>query len=133
MGRDGRRRDARYNPAAILGNAVFQNSYHDAVDESDDSVVDRWVQNPYWPYFSGFTHMQYEAPIDRGSMTRWRKRVSAEPLELLLRETIDLAVRARQLPKRGLTQITIDTRVQENNITHPPDSKLLCNAICILG
>lgn len=98
-------------------------------DESDESVVDRWVENPYWQYFCGFTHMQHEAPIDPSSMTRWRKRVGADRLELLLKETITLAVRTKQLPKRDLKQITADTTVQEKNITHPTDSKLLCTAI----
>jgi len=46
-------------------------------------------------------------------------------LELLLTETVDLAVRDKQLPKRVLQPITIDTTVQEKNITYPTDSKLL--------
>lgn len=98
-------------------------------NESDESVVDRWVENPYWQYFCGFTHMQHEAPIDPSSMSRWRKRVGSERLEQLLKETIDLAVRAKQLPKRDLRQVTVDTTVQEKNITFPTDSKLLYTAI----
>ena len=104
-----------------------------AFDESDESVVDRWVENPYWQSFCGFTHMQHEAPIDPSSMSRWRKRVGADRLELLLKETLDLAVRTKQLPKRDLKQITVDTTVQEKNITHPTDSKLLYTAILKLA
>jgi IS5 family transposase len=104
-----------------------------AFDESDESVVDRWVENPYRQYFCGFTHMQHEAPIDPSSMSRWRKRVGAQHLELLLKETLDLAVREKQLSKRDLKQVTIDTTVQEKNITHPTDSKLLYTAIRKLG
>lgn len=102
-------------------------------DESDESVVDRWVENPYWQYFCGFTHMQHEAPIDPSSLSRWRKRVGAERLERLLKETIDLAVREKHLAKRDLQQVTIDTTVQEKNITYPTDSKLLYTAIGKLG
>ncbi len=104
-----------------------------AFDESDESVIDRWVENPYWQSFCGFTHMQHEAPIDPSSMSRWRKRVGADRLELLLKETIDLAVRTKQLPERDLRQITVDTTVQEKNITYPTDSKLLYTAILKLG
>lgn len=104
-----------------------------AFDESDESVVDRWVENPYWQYFCGFTHMQHEAPLDPSSMSRWRKRVGAERLELLLTETVDLAVRGKQLPNRDLARVIIDTTVQEKNITHPTDSKLLYTAIRKLG
>jgi len=101
-------------------------------NESDESVLDRWVENPYWQYFCGYTHMQHEVPIDPSSMSRWRKRVGAERLELLLKETIELAVREKQLPKRDLQQVTIDTTVQEKNITYPTDSKLLYTALCKL-
>ena len=100
-----------------------------AFDQSDESLVERWIENPYWQCFCGFTHMQHEAPIDPSSMSRWRKRVGAERLELLLKETIDLALREKQLPKRDLAKITVDTTVQEKNITYPTDSKLLYSAI----
>lgn len=102
-------------------------------NESDESVVERWVENPYWQYFCGFTHMQHQAPIDPSSMSRWRKRVGAHRLELLLKETVDLAVRSKQLPKRDLAQVNVDTTVQEKNITHPTDAKLLYTAIRKLG
>ena len=98
-------------------------------NESDESVVERWVENPYWQYFCGFTYLQHAAPIDPSSLSRWRKRVGAERLELLLKETIELAVREKQLPARDLQQVTVDTTVQEKNITYPTDSKLLYTAI----
>lgn len=98
-------------------------------NESDESVVERWVENPYWQYVCGFTHLQHEAPIDPSSMSRWRKRVGAERLEQLLQETIELAVREKHVAPNDLLQITVDTTVQEKNITHPTDSKLLHTAI----
>jgi IS5 family transposase len=104
-----------------------------AFDESDDSVVERWVENPYWQYFCGFTHMQHQAPIDPSSLSRWRKRVGAERLSLLLKETVELAIREQHLPPQDLRQVTVDTTVQEKNITYPTDSKLLYTAICKLG
>ncbi len=98
-------------------------------NESDESVVARWVENPYWQYFCGYTHMQHDCPIHPTSMTKWRNRVGAERLEALLTETIAVAVREKQLPKRDLTRVTVDTTVQEKNITHPTDSKLLYKGI----
>ena len=102
-------------------------------NESDESVVARWVENPYWQYFCGYTHMQHECPIHPTSMTKWRHRVGVERLEKLITETIALAVREKYLPKRDLERITVDTTVQEKNITHPTDSKLLYKAIVKLG
>ena len=102
-------------------------------DESDDSVVARWIENPYWQYFCGYTHMQHECPIHPTSMTKWRNRVGVDRLEKLLTETISLAVRERHLPKSDLARVTVDTTVQEKNITYPTDSKLLYKAIVKLG
>ena len=102
-------------------------------NESDETLVDRWVENPYWQYFCGYTHMQHECPIHPTSMTKWRNRVGVDLLEELLKETIRLAVREKQLPQRDLRRITVDTTVQEKNITHPTDSKLLYKAIVKLG
>ena len=98
-------------------------------NESDESVVERWVENPYWQYFCGYTHLQHESPIHPTSMTRWRKRVDEERIAALLQETIALAVREQHLPAKDLEQVNVDTTVQEKNITHPTDSKLLHKAI----
>jgi len=102
-------------------------------NKSDESVVEHWVENPYWQYFCGYTHMQHDCPIHPTSMTKWRNRVGVKRLEELLAETIRLAVREKHLPKRDLAQVTVDTTVQEKNITHPTDSKLLYKAIVKLG
>jgi IS5 family transposase len=102
-------------------------------DESDESMVVRWVENPYWQYFCGYTHMQHECPIHPTSMTKWRNRVGARRLEELLKETIRLAQREKYLPKSDLERVTVDTTVQEKNITFPTDSKLLYKAIRKLG
>jgi IS5 family transposase len=98
-------------------------------NESDESLVERWVENPYWQYFCGYTHMQHKFPIHPTSMTKWRNRVGVKRLEELLTETIRLAVREKHLPKRDLARVTVDTTVQEKNITHPTDSKLLYKGI----
>lgn len=100
-----------------------------AFNESDESVVARWVENPYWQYFCGYTHMQHRCPIHPTSMTRWRKRVGADRLEELVRETIALARREGHVTQSDLERVNVDTTVQEKNITHPTDSKLLYKAI----
>jgi transposase, IS5 family len=42
---------------------------------SDEEVVARWVENPYWQYFCGFDYLQLEVPIDPSSLVRWRRRI----------------------------------------------------------
>lgn len=104
-----------------------------AFNESDESVVARWVENPYWQYFCGYTHMQHLCPIHPTSMTKWRHRVGDQKLAAMLAETIDLAVRQKHLPKRDLQRVIVDTTVQEKNITYPTDSKLLYRAVVKLA
>ena len=94
-------------------------------NESDESVVARWVENPYWQYFCGYTHMQHECPLHPTALVKWRKRVGSDRLAELVRETIALAVREKHLPTKDLERVNVDTTVQEKNITHPTDAKLL--------
>jgi IS5 family transposase len=100
-----------------------------AFNESDESLLERWIENPYWQYFCGFSTMQYELPLHPTSLVKWRQRVGAERLAELLKETLDLAVRPKHIAPSELQQVNIDTTVQEKNITHPTDSKLLHKAI----
>lgn len=104
-----------------------------AFNESDASLLERWVENPYWQYFCGFTHMQHELPLHSTSLTVWRQRVGAEKVAELLQETIALAVREKQVTPQELRQVTVDSTVQEKNITYPTDSKLYCQALVKLS
>ena len=102
-------------------------------NESDESLLERWVENPYWQAFCGFETMQHEVPIHPTSMTKWRQRVGAEKLLELLQETIALAVSEKHVSKQELSKVNVDTTVQEKNITHPTDSKLYHKAITKLA
>lgn len=104
-----------------------------AFNESDASVLERWVENPYWQYFGGFTHMQHEAPLHSTSLTTWRGRVGVEKLAELLQETIALAVREKQVSPQELQQVTVDSTVPEKNSTYPTDSNLYCQALLKLS
>jgi IS5 family transposase len=42
---------------------------------SDEEIPKRWVENAYWQYFCGEQYMQHKFPIDRSSLSKWRKRV----------------------------------------------------------
>jgi IS5 family transposase len=55
---------------------------------SDEAVCACFLDSPYVQLFCGETHFQHALPLDRSSMTRWRQRIGAERLELLLAETL---------------------------------------------
>ena len=95
-----------------------------AFDESDESVVARWVENPYWQFLCGLCYMQHELPIDPSSLSRWRKRVGAERLEKLLETTIHTALAMRAVKPQEFQKVNVDTTVQEKAIAFPTDARL---------
>ena len=85
----------------------------------DETVVEAWVHNPYWQYFSGFTTFQWNFPIEPTDLVHFRKRIGEEGLEKIFKLSIDLHGKS-SLEK----EVVIDTTVQEKNITYPTDVKL---------
>jgi len=120
-------------PAKAIRLLVGLHYLKHAFDESEESVVARWLENPYWQCFCGFTTMQHELPLHPTSMAKWRKRVGVEKLALLLQETIAVAVREKHVSPQELEQVNVDTTVQAKNITYPTDSKLFYKAITKLA
>ena len=100
-----------------------------AFNLSDEALVERWVENPYWQYFCGFKTMQHELPLHPTSLVKWRQRVGADRLAELLKETVAIALVTKQISTEELAKVNVDTTVQEKNITFPTDSKLLLRAI----
>lgn len=87
--------------------------------ESDESVVERWIENAYWQYFTGETFFQTEQPFDPSNFVHFRKRIGERGLEFLLGQSVSLHPNAHTE-----AEVQIDTTVQEKNITFPTDSKL---------
>jgi len=95
-----------------------------AYDESDESAVERFLENPYWQYFCGFEYFQHEFPCDPSSMVRWRKRIGEKGFEKLLSETISVAERKGVFTSKEIQKVNVDTTVQEKAIAFPTDSRL---------
>lgn len=89
-------------------------------NHSDETVVDRWRENPYWQYFCGETFFQHEQPFDPTELIKFRKRIGEEGAEKLLKLSINLFSRKEVNEK----EVCVDTTVQEKNITYPTDAKL---------
>lgn len=87
--------------------------------ESDESVVERWIENAYWQYFTGEDFFQTEQPFDPSNFVHFRKRIGERGLEFLLGQSVSLHPKAKTED-----EVQIDTTVQEKNITFPTDSKL---------
>src|SRR5271157_2000955 len=92
--------------------------------ESDESVVEKWVENPYWQYFCGEKYFQVKCPINPTMMTKFRNRAKRENIEELLIELIKSGLKLKIIKEKSLEKINVDTTVQEKNITYPTDAKL---------
>jgi len=104
----------------MVGLTYLKHTY----DLSDEEICARWVENPYWQYFCGFDYLQHQLPIDPSSLTRWRERIGAEPMEMLLQATIAAAVRGGKVDPKSFARVNLDTTVQEKAIARPLDSRL---------
>lgn len=95
---------------------------------SDEGVCARWVENPYFQYFTGEEFFCHEFPHERSDLTHWRKR-TGEKLDKLLAESLRVAHATGALATKDMARVTVDTTVQPKNITFPTDAKLTHAAI----
>ena len=86
---------------------------------SDEAIIERWIENPYWQYFSGEKVFQTQKPFDPTDFIHFRKRIGEEGAEELLKISILLFGKEAQEK-----EVLIDSTVQEKNITYPTDAKL---------
>src|SRR5690606_7287450 len=96
-----------------------------AYDLSDEAVCERWLENPYWQFFTGEVVFQTALPCNPSSLTRWRQRLGEAGMEELLAQTIAAARAMKAVDARELSRVIVDTTVQEKAIAHPTDSRLL--------
>lgn len=100
----------------IVGIIMLRRMYN----QSDESVLDRWVENPYWQYFTGEVYFRHDYPFDRTELIKFRRRIGEKGAEQILKATVNLFEKKEVQEK----EVLIDTTVQEKNITFPTDVKL---------
>ena len=86
---------------------------------SDESVVEQWSENSYYQYFSGEQSFVAKMPCESSELVHFRKRIGEKGIELMFKESIRINGK-----DSDEDQGTIDTTVQEKNITYPTDNKM---------
>jgi IS5 family transposase len=97
-------------------------------NESDESVVAKFIENPYWQFFCGLEHFTHKFPCHPTSLVKWRTRVGFKGCEDMLAETIEVAKKSDLTTQEELSEVNIDTTVQPKAIAYPRDSRLLDTA-----
>jgi len=92
---------------------------------SEDDVVNRWPENPYWQYLCGATFFQHQRPIVRSGLSKWRKRIKDKGMEALLQQTLAVGLASGAVKDTSLKRVSVDTTVQPKAVAHPTDAKLL--------
>lgn len=113
----------------IVGLHILKHMYN----LSDEGVCERWVHDPYFQYFCGETYFQHDFPIERSSMTHFRKRVGEEFFIALLQESLHTAHKLGALETKQVERVIVDTTVQPKAVTFPTDAKLRYKAIIALA
>ena len=96
--------------------------------ESDESVVSKWVENPYWQHFCGEEVFQHELPCHPTSLVKWRKQIGTEGFEQLLGQIIQTAMRTTAMHPKEIERVNVDTTVQEKAVAFPTDARLYHHA-----
>src|SRR5262249_16002728 len=92
--------------------------------QSDESVLDRWIENPYWQYFTGETYFQGDKPFNPTDFVLFRRRMGASGMELVVGLTIKL-----HPGEADADVVAMDTTIQEKNIAYPTDQRLICRVM----
>ena len=90
----------------------------------DETVMEQWLQNPYYQYFCGESEFQWKYPCDPSDLVHFRKRIGKDGVEKIFQLSVDS--RKDEIKTKD---ILVDTTAQEKNITYPTDAKLLIKVI----
>ena len=90
---------------------------------SDENLVEQWSENCYYQYLSGEQNFQPKIPCVPTELVAFRKRIGEAGVELILKESIRINKSDDDEPNTNVIA-SLDTTVQEKNITYPTDDKL---------
>lgn len=85
--------------------------------------MERYIDSPYCQNFCREIYFQYEYPFDPSYFVHFRKRIGEEGMKKIFMQSIDLFGKKPFL--KEVKEVTVDTTVQEKNITFPTDRKLM--------
>ena len=105
------------HPIRLMVSLLILKSLYNLSDEK--LIEEHWEMNVYFQYFSGKEHQHWGQPCAASDIVYFRKRIGEAGIEKIFKHSIDQHHKDGQDPN-----VSIDSTVQEKNITYPTDSKL---------
>jgi IS5 family transposase len=105
------------HPIRLMVSLLILKSIYNLSDEK--LVEEHWEMNSYFQYFSGFDQQQWGQPCAASDLVFFRQRIGEQGVEKILKHSIDIHGKDGQD-----ADVSIDSTVQEKNITYPTDAKL---------
>jgi len=72
---------------------------------SDNDIVIKWMENPYWQYFCGYEYLEHEPPADPSLLAKWRARVKKAGKKQLLEETAEAIISRHSLAPKSPAEL----------------------------
>lgn len=105
------------HPVRLMVSLLILKSMYNLSDEK--LVEEHWEMNIYFQYFSGKLHQHWGQPCSASDLVYFRRRIGKQGVEKIFKHSINKHGEDSQAP-----DVSIDSTVQEKNITYPTDSKL---------
>ena len=86
----------------------------------DETLMDRWIENPTMQYFTGSDVMKHQPPCDPSDWSHFRDRIGQAGVEKIFAYSVQL--HQKEIKKSSM--VLSDTTVQGNHGTFPTDAKL---------
>ncbi|MCY4254471.1 MAG: hypothetical protein OXC64_07030 [Flavobacteriaceae bacterium] len=85
----------------------------------DETLMERWIENPYRPYFTGSDVMKHQPPCDPSDWSPMRDRMGQAGVEKIFAYSVHL--NQKEIKKSSM--VLSDTTVQGNHGTFPTDAQ----------
>jgi len=105
------------HPVRLMVSLLILKALYDLSDEA--LVEEHWEMNAYFQFFSGKTTQQWGQPCSASDLSHFRKRIGKQGAEKVFQHSI--ALHGEEAQDK---HVSVDTTVQEKNITYPTDGKL---------
>jgi transposase, IS5 family len=87
----------------IVGLLLIKQMYN----PGDETIVKRYLENPYWRHFCAEIYFQYKLPFDPSDFVHFRHRIGPKWMEKIFKASI--ALFDNDMIRRGVKEVRVDT------------------------